>query len=584
LSAFGTYVTITILRRHHGGARAESPAILESMTLPSESAVQLATRLLRDRVVSRIHQRDVSVWHAEAGSDAARSIASRLGWLDIADTMKPHLDRVVHLGRRAHDEKIETVYLLGMGGSSLCAEVLRSLYGVAEGWPQLYLLDTTDDRTISNAAARMDPARTWIVVASKSGGTIEPASMERFFWSQMTASLGSKARNQFIAITDPDTALEKLASSRGYRETFINPADIGGRFSALSLFGLVPAALIGASPRDLLSAGAAMAEGCRQENHANAGLELGAFIGAAALAGRDKLTVVLPPSLSLLGLWIEQLIAESTGKQGKGALPVVDEPLGHPNEYGQDRAFVAIATERDAPDQDRLAELEAAGHPIMRLTTRLDGLGAEFFRWEFATAIAGAALGINPFDEPNVAEAKEKTRTLLAAFAQNRRLPETEPLTENDEVAVHTRAFAGGTVADVIHASVEEVKPGDYAAFLSYLSRDPSVEQAICEARQAIRTRTRAATTFGLGPRYLHSTGQYHKGGPNTLLAYVITADDDSQTEIPDAGYSFSILKRAQALGDFQTLEAHGRRVVRFHVKVADAAGAIERLFAEALK
>ena len=455
---------------------------------------------------------------------------------------------------------------------------------MAPGSPQLHVLDTTDERTITGAAARMVPERTWFVVASKSGGTVEVASMERFFWSRMTTALGATAGRHFVAITDPDTSLATLAATRGYRETFINPADIGGRFSALSLFGLVPTALLGASARDLLSAGAAMAEGCRQENHANAGFELGAFIAAAAMAGRDKLTVLLPPSLSRLGLWIEQLVAESTGKHGKGALPVVDEPIGAPDEYGQDRAFVAIATDRDRPDKDGLAAIHAAGHPLLSLTTRLDGVGAEFFRWEFATAVAGAALGINPFDEPNVAEAKEKTKKLLAAYSSARRLTETGPQAVSDDVRAHTRGFSGATAADVIRAAVSEVKPGDYVAFLSYLPPDPAIEQAVAKIRDAIRKQTRAATTFGVGPRYLHSTGQYHKGGPNTPLTFLMTADDATETEIPEAGYSFSVLKRAQALGDFETLEAHGRRVVRLHLSGSDPAGALARVFAEALR
>ncbi|MGH9370634.1 MAG: glucose-6-phosphate isomerase [Vicinamibacterales bacterium] len=551
--------------------------------LPYEPAAELANRLLEDRVVPRIWERDISVWHAEPGSDAARSISTRLGWLEVGRTMAGQIERVIALGDVAREQKIEAVYLLGMGGSSLCAEMLRSVCGVAEGSPDLHVLDTTDERTLTNAAARM-PERTWILVASKSGSTVEVASMERFFWSRLAAAPEARAARPFIAVTDPDTALQTLAATRGYRDAFINPADIGGRFSALSLFGLVPAALIGASVRDLLSAGTAMAEGCRQENHANAGLELGAFIGAATLAGRDKLTVVLPPSLSTLGLWIEQLVAESTGKHGKGALPVVDEPLGRPDEYGQDRAFVAITTNRDGPDRDRLAALEAAGHPVLRLTTRIDGLGAELFRWEFATAVAGAALGINPFDEPNVAEAKEKTKALLAAYSRERALPETAPLAQRDEVAVHTRAFAGDAPGAVIRAGIGDLKPGDYVAFLSYLPADPAIERAIAEVRQAIRSRSRAATTFGVGPRYLHSTGQYHKGGPNNVLAFVITGNDETETQIPESGYSFAVLKRAQALGDFQTLEAHGRRVIRIHLSGSDPAAALERLFAEALK
>jgi glucose-6-phosphate isomerase len=553
------------------------------MTLPLEAAAELANRLLHEHVVSRIWDRDISVWSAEPGSSAAKSIVSRLGWLDVGTTMAPDLDRVAALGQAAREERIESVYLLGMGGSSLCAEVLRSVYGVAPGFPQLFVLDTTDESTLTTAAARMTPDRTWFVVASKSGGTVEVASMERFFWSLMTKAVGERAGRHFIAITDPGTVLEQLAATRGYRETFINPADIGGRFSALSLFGLVPTALIGAPVRDLHAAGTVMADGCRQENHANAGFELGSFIGAATVAGHDKLTVILPPSLSTLGLWIEQLIAESTGKHGKGALPVVDEPLGGPDEYGQDRAFVAVATERDAPDKRLVASLESAGHPVLHLTTRLDGLGAEFFRWEFATAVAGAALNINPFDEPNVAEAKSSTGSLLAAYDKAHRLPETQPLASKGRVAVHTRAFAGSSPADIVGAALADIKPGDYVAFLSYLPASGQIEDAIAGIRRVIRGKTRAASTFGVGPRYLHSTGQYHKGGPNTALVFLITGDDQTATEIPGAGYSFSVLKRAQALGDYETLTAHGRRVVRVQVTGDDPAGILIELFDQAL-
>ena len=381
----------------------------------------------------------------------------------------------------------------------------------------------------------MDPERTWVIVASKSGGTVEVASMERFFWQRLSAARGNKAGRQFIAVTDPGTALEQLAAARGYRDAFINPADIGGRFSALSLFGLVPTALIGAPAHDLLAAGAAMADGCRQENHANAGFELGAFIAATTIAGRDKLTVVLPESLSMLGLWIEQLIAESTGKLGKGALPVVDEPLGRPDEYGQDRAFVAIATERDAPDKVAMSALQAAGHPILSLTTRLDGLGAEFFRWEFATAVAGAALHINPFDEPNVAEAKAKTGDLLKTFAAQHRLEEAAPLVDSDEVAVYTRGvcrrFAGGTASRGAGGGQARRLRG-LPARTCRPTRTP--QAAIAAIRHGIRRKTRAATTFGIGPRYLHSTGQYHKGGPNTALIFLITSDDE--TDDRDSG------------------------------------------------
>ena len=528
----------------------------------------LSDRLLHDHVIERIWKRDPSVWAAAPGSADEKSINTRLGWLDVAETMRPHLDHVRRLTAEVKAEGFDAAYLLGMGGSSLCAEVLRAVFGIAAGSPQLYVLDTTDEHTLSAAAARLNPARTLFIVASKSGGTVEVASMERFFWSEMTRAMGVSAGRHFIAITDPGTALQKLAESRGYRETFINPADIGGRFSALSLFGLVPAAIIGAPVQAIHDGGAAMAEGCRQHNHANAGLELGAFIAANALEGRDKLTVALAPSVASLGLWIEQLIAESTGKHGKGSLPVVDEPLGAPDDYGTDRCFVVVDSESHEVDRGKVAALEAAGFPVMRLSMRHDALGAEFFRWEFATAVAGAALGINPFDEPNVSEAKEKTRVLLAGYAANGRFDDAAP--------------TPGAAA--LRTTIAGVKAGDYVAFLSYLSGDSGVESVLRDIRPALRARTKAASTFGLGPRYLHSTGQYHKGGPNTCVAIVITADDDTQTEIPEAGYTFSVLKRAQALGDVQALEAHGRRVLRLHFpSAAHAPAELQKLFADAM-
>jgi glucose-6-phosphate isomerase len=555
------------------------------MTLHYRPGARLADALIHDRVVSRIWERDISVWGAIPGSPDAKSIETRLGWLDAAKTTEAELDRAVTLGETVKSEGIRAVYLLGMGGSSLCAEVLRSVFGIADGFPELFVLDTTDERTIARTAVRLEPQKALFLVASKSGGTVEVASMERFFWQRMSSALGTETGRHFVAITDPGTALQKLAEARRYREIFVNPADIGGRFSALSLFGLVPAALIGAPVRDVAAGGKAMAEGCRQENHANSGLELGAFLGAAVKDGRDKLTVALSPRLASLGLWIEQLVAESTGKRNTGALPVVDEPLGPPDQYGADRAFVAIATEVDAPDDAKLEALEAAGHPVVRLTTRIDGLGAEFFRWEFATAIAGAALGLNPFDEPNVSEAKEKTRALLAAFAADGKLPEPAPVAVDDSAAAYSRRFSGATPAGVIRSALDSMRPRDYAAFLSYLPAGSDLESAIADVRQAIRSRTHAASTFGVGPRYLHSTGQYHKGGPNTIVAFVVTADDETSTEIPEAGYTFSVLKRAQALGDAETLDAHDRRTVRIHIKHADrAAPTIQRLFAEALK
>jgi hypothetical protein len=450
------------------------------------------------------------------------------------------------------------------------------VYGVRDGYPDLVVMDTTDEATIHGAATRLEPSKTLFLVASKSGGTVEVASMERLFWSVMSAALGAQAGRYFVAITDPGTGLAQLAQQRGYRRTFVNPPDIGGRFSALSLFGLVPAALIGGPVRDLLSGAADMAAGCRQENHLNAGLELGAFLGAAASNGRDKLTVVLPPSMRTLGLWIEQLIAESTGKHGKGALPVVDEPLGSATEYGDDRCFVTLSTDHDEPDMARVQALEDAGHPVLRLSTRAGALGAEFFRWEFATAVAGAVLAINPFDEPNVAEAKEKTKAILAKGDFTGRTP----VASAGGVSTFSSRVTGSSPSQVVRNAIASLRDGDYVAFLSYLPPLADVEAAILAIRGENRTRTKTASTFGIGPRYLHSTGQYHKGGPNTIVAFVITGEDETETPIPDAPYTFKQLKRAQAVGDYQTLEAHERRTVRIHFdRGVDAASALRELF-----
>ena len=556
------------------------------MTLADSSAHDLLQRFLEARLVSRIWDRDVTVWGATPGTVAAESIANRLGWLDAPETMSPGLPRLEALAREAAAERVSTVYLLGMGGSSLCAEVIRSVFGVADGQPDVFVLDTTDERTIASAAARLNPDATWVIVASKSGSTVEVSSLERFFWSRMWAALGEDTGKQFIAITDPGTPLEQLAQSRHYRAAFTNPPDIGGRYSALSLFGLLPAALLGAPLQTLLDGGASMAEGCRQENHMNAALELGAFMGAAALNDRDKLTVLLPPSIHALGAWIEQLVAESTGKDGRGLLPVVDEPLGRPDEYGTDRAFVVIATDRDAPDTQAVKALEHAGHPVLHLSTRLDGLGAEFFRWEFATAVAGAALNVNPFDEPNLAEAKDRTRLLVAAYEKNQQLPAPEPVAASSAVIASSPDFSGSSPESVVAAALSSLRAADYVAFLSYLSPSSEIAATIAAIRQAMRSLRPLTATLGVGPRYLHSTGQYHKGGPNTILAFILIGDDEVETEIPEARYSFSVLKRAQALGDAQTLETHLRRSVLLHFKTSamDTAQAIETLFAAAMK
>lgn len=528
-----------------------------------------------EAIVPRIWRRDTTVWMppGRESETAARAIGNRLGWLDAPETMAEHADRVSALAEMARREGIRDVHLLGMGGSSLCAEVMRTSQvrhaAEAGGGPALHVLDTTDERALTAAAGRMDPSRTWFLVASKSGGTVEVASMERYFWSRMRAALGEGAGRHFIAITDPGTMLEALARERGYRDTFLNPPDVGGRFSALTLFGLVPAALIGMDPRHLLRAAAEMAAGCHETGPLNPGLALGAFIARECSHGRDKLTVLLPPSLRTLGLWIEQLVAESTGKHGTGVLPIVDEDPRAATAYGPDRAFVSLETESDRVEADFDA-IEGAGHPLLRLTMRSDALGAEFFRWEFATAVAGAALEINPFDEPNVQEAKDRTKALLAQVAQGGALQDTPP--------------AEADSARALAALVRQLAPPRYLGILSYLPVESDTLEAIAEFRAAAGDRTQAATTLGVGPRYLHSTGQYHKGGADTGTFLVVTGEDETATPVPDAPYTFSVLKRAQAIGDLQALQAHSRKVVRVHLGATNERGrALRRIFKAAL-
>jgi glucose-6-phosphate isomerase len=524
-----------------------------------------------ESIVSRIWKRDVSVWMASGReSDAtARAIANRLGWLDAPEAMRGHVPRVRSLADAAMAGRVSDVYLLGMGGSSLCAEVMQSWHPPEEGRPGLHVLDTTDEQALTSVAARLDPRHTWFLVGSKSGTTVEVSSMERYFWALMRRALGSDAGRHFVAITDPATALESLAKERGYRDVFLNPADIGGRFSALSLFGLVPAAILGIDVEKLLQTASEMAAGCREAHASNPGRMLAAFMADRCREGRDKLTVLLPPSLRRLGLWIEQLVAESTGKHRTGILPVVDEVAGEAQAYGDDRAFVTLETERERVEEDAEA-IDKAGHPVMRLTMRSDALGAEFFRWEFATALAGAALGINPFDEPNVQEAKDRTRALLAQFSQSGTLPDAPP--------------GEGAAVDGIRSLLERLAPPQYVGVLCYLPVESEVLEAIEEFRRVVRDRARVATTFGIGPRYLHSTGQYHKGGPDTGRFLVITGEDETQTSIPDAPYTFSVLKRAQAVGDVQALQAHGRKVARVHLRSARERGrALRELLSRAL-
>jgi glucose-6-phosphate isomerase len=535
--------------------------------------MSLLDRLLESHTVARIWRRDSTVFApASAGTALHNAIAQRFGWLDAPAAMAAHLPALHDFADRARHDGLTDIYLLGMGGSSLCAEVLRDTASLS-ATPRLTVLDTTDELAVDNAAAELTAARALFVVASKSGTTVEVSSLERYFGSLMARAVGDAAGAHFVAITDPDTPLVSHAAERAYRHTFVNPPDIGGRYSALSLFGLVPAALLGLDLEQLLEGARSMAARCQFEQADNPGLALGAFMAEQAAAKRDKLTVFLPARLAPLGAWIEQLVAESTGKEGRGILPVVDEPAGMVKEYASDRAFVLVDDAEQSGAVAQLgAELERAGHAIFRVSTDPGGLGAEFFRWEFATAVAGAGLGINPFDEPNVREAKMRTHSLLDAFRATGALRVDPPVKPVDGIA--------GCLIRDNRAARNGGTNGRYFATLDYLPLDRTRTSAITGLRRRVRTATQMATTYGIGPRYLHSTGQYHKGGPNTGLFVLLTAPDAMTTAVPGTDYSFSVLKQAQALGDFDALAAAGRDVVHFHFDdpSIDVAAAVEHV------
>jgi len=526
--------------------------------------------LVARRVATRLFSLDSLVFAPPEAADVHASVRTRLGWVDAPETMRSEIAAVDAVAREVRHEGLTDVYLLGMGGSSLCAEVLRDVPNPRQATTRLVVLDTTDEQAIQNVRATLVPERSLFVVASKSGSTIEVTSLERYFWSVMAAARPGDAGRHFLAITDPGTSLVAHASAHGYRHTFVNPADIGGRYSALSLFGLVPASLLGLDIAGLIAAGAHMVEECRRDDAANPGLALGAFMGAQARAGRDKLTLLLAPSLAPLGPWIEQLVAESTGKLGRGVLPVVDEPPAAAGDYGADRAFVAVL----APDGHEIRAttraLEQAGQPVFTIEASAGQLGAEFYRWEFATAVAGVVLGVNPFDEPNVRDAKMRTQGQLDTRARTGAFAIVPPLTASGPHVSRREHRVGAAEAHI----------GRYVAVLDYVPADATRPEVVGRLREAIRRRSGVATTYGVGPRYLHSTGQYHKGGPNSGRFILLTAADRSATVVPGTDYTFSVLKQAQALGDYEALVAAGREVVHYHFDdpAADFSRAIESI------
>ena len=533
---------------------------------PTATVMEAVNAAPQHAVAERIWQRDPSLWKP---GDAAHAeiIANRLGWLDVIDLMRERLPELLRLSSEVVDAGWRDCVLLGMGGSSLCPEVLRSSFGSAAGHPTLHVLDTTDPVAIARLTRDVDARHCGFVVASKSGKTLETLSHMAHFW-ELTRATVPDPEEHFIAITDAGSHLDEQARERKFRHVFENPGDIGGRYSALSYFGLVPAAIAGIDVERLLDCAADMRRQCKPgvPGDVNCGLALGTVIAMLHDAGRDKVTILAPPAISSFSLWAEQLIAESTGKEGKGIIPIGSEPIGDPSVYGDDRVFAALRYGDDA-DLDRAAgALRAAGLPVVSFDIAdLHELAAEFFRWEFATAVAGAALRIDPFDEPNVQESKDNTNSMLARFEATRQLPEEAPAADSDGVGVFggVRASSAG---EAIRAHLDTAQRGDYVALMAYVTPDQANEQALQALRVTIRDSRRLATTLGFGPRFLHSTGQLHKGGPNTGVFIQITADDSEDVEIPGQPFSFSVLKRAQAAGDLQSLRDHGRRVIRLHL------------------
>jgi glucose-6-phosphate isomerase len=515
--------------------------------------------------MDRLWVKDASLWKGETAA-----IRDRLGWLTSPTIMRGHADDIRGFADEIRRLKFAHVVLLGMGGSSLCGGVFNLTFGSKMGYPDLLLLDSTDPAAVKHTLDRLNLTRTLFIVATKSGTTTETLSLYQYFRGQVEATSVPRAGVHFVAITDPGRPLDKLATESGFRRTFLNPASIGGRYSALSFFGLVPAALIGIDIKALLDRAHAMVEACGNAVGArdNAAVRLGAALAGLSKAGRDKVTLVLSHKLRGLGPWIEQLLAESLGKDGKGLVPVDDEPLGPPAVYGEDRVFVAVTLEGDRSHDAGLNALEDAGHPVIRIALREPlEVGAEFFRWELATAAAGAAMGVNPFDEPDVTRAKENTASLLGAWKKSKKLPEwPADAEENGLVLMTNSAKKPAGVLQGLQAFLGQAEVGDYIAIQAYLAPTADTWSRLQELRMLLRDRLKLATTVAFGPRYLHSTGQLHKGGRPNGVFIQITGEDKEDMAIPGAGYGFSTLKAAQALGDLQALRDAGRRVVRVHM------------------
>jgi glucose-6-phosphate isomerase len=525
--------------------------------------------------MQRLWQRDAKLW---TGSDEG----SWLGWLDIVEEQIAQHDQLVKVAKEVQTRGFKDVLLLGMGGSSLCPEVLRMTFGRTPHFPTLHVLDSTDPAQVKAFEHQVDIANTLFIVSSKSGSTLEPNIFKQYFFERTKQAVGAvKVGSHFIAITDPGSKMQQVAEADRFLHVFFGRPSIGGRYSALSNFGMVPAAVIGVDTKKFLDRAAAMVRACGAgvSVEDNPGAALGAVLGTAANAGRDKVTIITSPGIADLGAWLEQLLAESTGKIGKGIIPVDREHLTSPDIYGSDRVFVYVRLESGADaDQDaKVATTEKAGHPVVRIAMAdIYELGAEFFRWEIATAVAGSIIGINAFNQPDVEASKIVTRDLTSAYEKTGSLPAEKPVVEDSGVKLFTDEInaaelakaAGGdkSLVGYLKAHLARIKAGDYFAVLGYIQMNAEHEESLQALRHLVRDNKRVATVLGFGPRFLHSTGQAYKGGPNSGVFLQITCDDAVELPVPGQKYTFGIVKAAQARGDFQVLADRGRRALRVHL------------------
>jgi len=565
------------------------------MELPPElrGALQAATADWQaNNKVARFWQKDSSLWTGEGEEQW-------LGWIDIVERQQTQLPLFADLAADVRKAGFESLLLLGMGGSSLCPEVLAETFGQQPGFPALHIVDSTNPAQVKAVRDKVNLAKTLVVVASKSGSTLEPNVLKQYFFEEMKKAVGAdQAGGHFIAITDPGSKMEQVAKADGFRAIYYGDPQIGGRYSALSNFGVVAATIAGLDTARLLDEAARAVASAKEEPVANPAVQLGLAMGLAANEGRDKITLFTSPEIYDLGAWMEQLIAESTGKLGKGITPVDREAIAVPADYAHDRIFVYVRLAETAdPSLDvKVAALEAAGHPVVHfeLEDRY-GIFGQFFTWEVATAIAGSVMGINPFNQPDVESAKIATRALTTAYEETGKLPERTPVFEEkgvhlyatDNYATKLRDVAGdATLVGYLRAHLAQIKAGDYFATLAYLPMFPEYEAIIQRLRHRVLDARHVATCVGFGPRFLHSTGQDYKGGPNTGVFLQITADTAKDLAIPGQTYSFGVVLAAQAAGDLTVLEERGRRAlcIRLGKDVSAGLKMLDKAVAEALK